>query len=231
MALLIDNADLFSNANCKMYGYIIPRENNNGRGNYSYPEDDLIFYEQDTDLDDGKEHIEWLVLKKHRDKVLVISEYGLDYRAYNNEQKDVMWENCTLRKWLNNEFLEDAFEEDLQKRIVETSIDNKFEYRKETSEYVDNGKNTKDKIFLLSYDEFYKDFVTVDFDDSYYGKYNKLDCETTEYVDKKSEYSGSSWWLRTSGHGVAEYVRDIVTDLEVSEYKVVRPVLWIKLES
>lgn len=189
------------------------------------------FYEQDNDLDDGKEPIEWLVLKKHGNKVLVISEYGLDYQAYNNEQEDVTWENCTLRKWLNNEFLEDAFEENLQKQIAKTNINNKFEYSRGMLQYTENGKNTKDKIFLLSHDEFEKDFVTVEFDDSYYGKYNKLDCETTEYVDKKSEYSASSWWLRTSSHGFAKYVRDVVTDTKVSEYKVVRPALWIKLES
>lgn len=189
------------------------------------------FYEQDNDLDNGKEDIEWLVLKKHRNKVFVISKYGLDYQAYNDKDEDVTWENCTLRKWLNNEFLEDAFDSDLQKQIAKTSVNNKFEYSRGMREYVENGKNTNDKIFLLSCDEFEKDFLTMEFDESYYGKYNKMKCEITAYADEKNEYGGSSWWLRTASHGFAKYVRDIVTDARVSEYRIVRPALWINIES
>ena len=35
-------------------------------------------YEQDNDESTGKEAIEWLVLDKQEDKMLVISRYGLD---------------------------------------------------------------------------------------------------------------------------------------------------------
>ena len=150
------------------------------------------FYEQDNDLDDGKEDIEWLVLKKHRNKVLVISKYGLDLQPYNDEDEYVTWENCTLRKWLNNEFLENAFDNDLRKQIAKTSVNNKFEYSRGMLRYVENGKNTMDKVFLLSSDEFEKDFLTMEFDETYYGKYNKMKCEITAYADGKNEYGGSS---------------------------------------
>ncbi|MBP3696995.1 MAG: hypothetical protein J6J45_05560, partial [Clostridia bacterium] len=58
-------------------------------------------YEQDNDLSNGKEPIEWLVLDKQDGKVLVISKYALDAKPYNDEYVDVTWETCTLRSWLN----------------------------------------------------------------------------------------------------------------------------------
>lgn len=189
------------------------------------------FYEQDNDLDNGKEDIEWIVLKKRRNKVLVISKYGLDSQQYNDEDKDVTWASCTLRKWLNEDFLESAFDDDLQKQIAKTSVNNKFEYRRGMNDYIENGKNTKDKIFLLSQDEFEKDFLSMEFDESYYGKYNKMKCELTAYADGKDEYGGSGWWLRISCHGFAKYVRNIVDDARVSEYRIIRPALWINIKS
>ena len=42
-------------------------------------------YEQDSDESTGKEAIEWLVLDKQDDKMLVISRYGLDGQPYHAE--------------------------------------------------------------------------------------------------------------------------------------------------
>lgn len=75
---------------------------------------DFIFfgeYEQDNDIDNGREDIEWLVLDKVENKILVVSKMGLDAKPYNDENKKVTWENCTLRTWLNEDFLNEAFDE------------------------------------------------------------------------------------------------------------------------
>ena len=65
-------------------------------------------YEQDNNVGNGREDIEWLVLDVKDNKALIISKYGLDCQPYNASQAEVTWENCTLRKWLNDNFLSKA---------------------------------------------------------------------------------------------------------------------------
>ena len=48
--------------------------------------------------------IDWRVLQKTADAVLVISEKVLAVKPYNTEWEDITWEKCTLRKWLNEDF-------------------------------------------------------------------------------------------------------------------------------
>ena len=66
-------------------------------------------YEQDNDLNNGKEEIEWVVLAVLDRKSLLISKYGLDARPYNLSFKAIKWETCSLRRWLNNDFFKTAF--------------------------------------------------------------------------------------------------------------------------
>ena len=54
-------------------------------------------YEQDNEISTGKEAIEWLVLDKQEDKMLVISRYGLDCQPYHTEYEEITWETCSLR--------------------------------------------------------------------------------------------------------------------------------------
>ncbi len=74
-------------------------------------------YEQDNDLSNGPEPVKWLVLEKKEDSILVISLYGLESRPYNAEWVNVSWNICTLRAWLNKEFLSAAFSADEQAMI------------------------------------------------------------------------------------------------------------------
>lgn len=70
---------------------------------------DYVFfgaYEQDNNTANGKENIEWLVLEVKDGKALVTSKYALDCKPYNTSYTDVTWENCTLRRWLNNDFIQ-----------------------------------------------------------------------------------------------------------------------------
>lgn len=73
---------------------------------------DTVFlgtYEQDNNTSNGKEDIAWRVLSTSDDKILVISDKVLDCQPYNTSDADVTWETCSLRKWLNNDFLNAAF--------------------------------------------------------------------------------------------------------------------------
>ena len=66
-------------------------------------------YEQDNNPANGKEEIEWIVLDVQGDRSLLISKYALDCKKYNTEWTDGTWESCSLRKWLNSDFLNAAF--------------------------------------------------------------------------------------------------------------------------
>ena len=122
-------------------------------------------YEQDNNEWNGPESIEWKVLEKEEDRILVLSRHVLDERQYDSkyarfilsgDQKDLdydnpiaTWENCSLRQWLNQWFMEYAFEESEQAYILEASIGE--EDHLDTGET--NESSVTDKIFLLSPEE------------------------------------------------------------------------------
>lgn len=111
-------------------------------------------YEQDSDLENGKEAIEWIVLDKKGDEYLLLSKYVLDYRKFQNnkvEGKPASWNESDIRMWANTEFLSSAFSETEQKNIMLSTIDN-------TNNDYYNLKETEDRIFLLSLDEIIKYF-------------------------------------------------------------------------
>ena len=81
-------------------------------------------YEQDNDESDGKEPIEWIVLEKEDGCVFLISEYCLEYRAYNTDSEDVTWENSALREWLNDNFIDEAFSSEEKEMIITQTVEN-----------------------------------------------------------------------------------------------------------
>ncbi len=152
-------------------------------------------YEQDNNLSNGKEKIDWLILDKKDGKILVISKYALDTVHYNNANKAVTWETCTLRKWLNEDFYNSAFSQDEKGFISLTTVSAE---KNPLFPDVDAGKETKDKVFLLSISEAEKYF-----DDKSGGRkcyatdYSCVDFVKYELIEDKSEEI--PWWLRTPG--------------------------------
>ena len=59
-------------------------------------------YEQDNDISNGPEIIDWTVLDKKDNKLLLISNNALDCQPYNISDTDITWENCSLREWMND---------------------------------------------------------------------------------------------------------------------------------
>ena len=84
-------------------------------------------YEQDNDISNGAEFIEWIVLENDGNSCTLISKYALECRPYNEYRASISWESCTLRKWLNGEFVNVAFtaeERDIiDKEVYLLSID------------------------------------------------------------------------------------------------------------
>ena len=91
---------------------------------------------------------EWRVLDVQDGKALIITENVIEERKYNEESKDVTWETCTLRKYLNGGFLRKLTGEQ-QRRIAETRVINENNPQYGTK----GGNDTSDRIFLLSLEE------------------------------------------------------------------------------
>lgn len=196
---------------------------------------DVVFfgsYEQDNEISNGKEDVEWLVLAKEDNRLLVISQYALDCQRYNTEYANVTWENCTLRKWLNEDFLNSAFS-DGEKAMIPTltvSADKNPDFSTEP------GNATQDKVFLLSITEANRYFKTDE----------ERMCVPTAYAKAHGAYTRSNytkggaatcwWWLRSPGyyqHGAAYVhrggsVNSYGLDVD-SGYGCVRPAMWIEL--
>lgn len=142
--------------------------------------------------------IEWRVLAVKSGKALVISEGLLDCVQYNKEYTSVTWETCTLRKWMNNNFLSKAFSSSQQAKIAAVTNDNP-----DNPNYDTNGGNaTRDKIFALSMEEAEK----------YFWNDNDRMAAPTEYAKKQGSYVSDNylfttgektswWWLRSPGAG------------------------------
>lgn len=208
---------------------------------------DTVFlgtYEQDNNTSNGKEDIAWRVLSTSDDKILVISDKALDCQPYNTSDADVTWETCSLRKWLNNDFLNAAFVTGEQEKIQNTYIpaDKYPVTQKEV------GNATTDKVFLLSADE----------TNNYFTMQQQRKCVPTEYAISRGAETGSMtswddddetisdncyWWLRGAGLGSWGIGRDldkarfVARDGEItdgtdvdSNDKGVRPAMWVSID-
>ena len=186
-----------------------------------------------TKAGDDQTPIEWLILKREGDKALIISRFALDSQQYHNEYTDVTWENCTLRKWLNEDFMNKAFTAAEQEAIQMTPVDNSRDQG-----YISNdtlgGNDTWDKVFLLSHTEAWEYFSTA----------QERACAPTDYAvkqgawtsdrDKADKRRAGSWWLRSPGKK-----QDEVTLVESNgerenfyddgEGLCVRPALWVDI--
>ena len=133
--------------------------------------------------------IEWIVIEQRRGIALLLSRYAIDTVKYNEYESPASWEDCTLREWLNEEFFHIAFSSEEKIFIQETMLNNKT-----SSQYrFYNGKDTSDKVFLLSAEDAEKHF----------NDRMKRIAYPTPYASSRSEKDfGNSacwWWLRNTG--------------------------------
>ncbi len=148
-------------------------------------------YEQDNDLSNGKEPIEWIVLDVDGDKALITSKYVLDCVDYNdnslNKLQEITWESCSLRKWLNEDFYYTAFSREDQIKIVETLNTNDGNIYYDT----EGCSDTWDKVFLLSIEEIKKYFsINAWIDELKSGYSQELITDATPYaIEHKASVS------------------------------------------
>ena len=199
-------------------------------------------YEQDNNLSNGAEPIEWQVLTVQGDRALVISKYALDFKAYNDVITDITWENSSLRKWLNGEFYTNAFTATEKNQILLVTNDNPDNPVFGT----DGGNRTQDRIFVLSSDEAQRyfrtdaericrvtDYAAANYEAAY-------SSHTSLYLQRSSSFTEALWWLRTPGDSSAKTIY-VARDGSIyyygyapmvliygTAYNEVRPAFWMK---
>ena len=184
-------------------------------------------YEQDNNTSNGSEDIEWLVLDVKDSKVLVVSKYAIECLPYHSSNTNITWEACSLRAWLNEEFIAEAFSETEQAIIAEATVspDNNEYY------HMNSGNTTKDRVFLLSVPETWNYFESND------TRY----CKPTKYALSRGAWADDRgigwWWLRTPGaeqNKVSCGNNDLgINQMGVetnTDYIGVRPAMWISID-
>ena len=169
----------------------------------------------------GKTPIEWFVLEEQDDRALLISRYALDALKYHGVSGPVTWETCDLRFWLNTTFLDYAFSPEERAAILETEVDNSLGnqiFR------IDGGKNTQDRVFLLSREEV----------EQYFPSSGERLCQPTAPIKRLSLMGYCSWWLRSPGYqqDQTEYVDNngaFLSGAADRNYTAIRPVIRVDL--
>lgn len=187
-------------------------------------------YEQDNDSSNGIEDIEWIILAKDDNKMLVISDKAIDCKPYHSSYGNTTWEECSLRRWLNDTFVNEAFTTEEQEKILTTNVTADANPDYDT----DAGNDTEDKVFLLSIEEVNRCFNND----------SERQCVSTEYAKANGAYTyeidGASncfWWLRSQGGYSNKSASVVNSDGTVSKYgnavddnrDCVRPAMWISL--
>jgi len=152
-------------------------------------------YEQDSNPANGKEDIEWQVLDRKDDELLLVSKYVLDCKQYNSEKDGTSWETCTLRSWLNGEFCDNAFGDEEHAMVLETEV---IADTSNSCGTVTSCSSTSDRVFLLSVTE----------TDMYFDSDEERKCTPTEYAKEQGAWTNGTgesgdkvmcwWWLRTT---------------------------------
>ena len=183
-------------------------------------------YWQTHDRSDGKSPIEWIVLRREGDKALLLSKNCLDCKQYHIGYSNATWENCNIRKWLNQKFFNDAFTPSDQGKILDTLVINRDNIEYETY----GGNNTTDKIFLLSIEEA-ENLLNRE----------ERQAKCTDYAKAQGAWNDNDasspyWWLRSPGGdpllAAAVHYRGkvFIGGLNICvDDTAIRPALWINL--
>ena len=152
--------------------------------------------------------IKWRVLDVVYGKALILSDKILTRNSYHTRDKNVNWEKCALREYLNGSFYEDTFNAKEKAMIIETRNQNAGNLLFDMT----GGNDTFDKVFLLSLEEVIRYFGNSgqifygNYDGSRYisDEYNlnrKAEIEFHEYYKRfyGNQYRpiASTWWLRS----------------------------------
>lgn len=136
--------------------------------------------------------IEWIVLSKDSHSALLASKYYITSKIANENEsgkygKYLCWSGSTLRKWLNTDFIKEAFPSSVSELLISNSI--------QTDEYD-----------VQHYDGWDEKEITVTTEDKVYipckSDVEQFNLKPTSLMGRSSD-SIITGWLRDRGHGIA----------------------------
>ena len=161
-------------------------------------------YPQNYSLDD-KSPIEWYLLEKREDKVILMSKYVLDVHRYDNKINS-NWKDTSISKFLNGAFYDTAFNTSEKQMIIS------------------NPYKSVGNVFLLNLSEAEGYFSKSDTSIS--------SAEFTTYANSQKASIKNSYWLDASNGVSSLYVKDYYDGnnkyLDVEEKIGVRPCIVLK---
>ena len=219
---------------------------------------DIVKFGNYPQATDTPEPISWIVLdvdatKGEEGKILLLSQYALDSKTYHEQSGEATWENCSLRKWLNEDFMNVAFNQGEQPRILKTHLDNPGNPIYNTP----GGNPTDDSVFLLSLTDALSQTGRVPGSGKYFSSDKERKVMATSYAIKNgafpSPFDGTegpdgekicsnakcsvAWWVRTPGIGpgitaLVGYMGDVldVGNPVLNAQVGVRPAIWVRVD-
>ncbi len=165
-------------------------------------------------------HVLWRSQRGRQIHTLLLADEIIDIKPFNQEAKSVIWGACSLRAWLNDEFLYSAFDASERKSIREV------ENNEGVPGWVVKGMNvSRDKVFCLSSYEAHH----------YFRNRYDLKCEFSDYAKSKKDNDYRWWWLRSSNHDGSSAASERAAFIQGDCYNTtgvthllgVRPAIWI----
>ena len=154
-----------------------------------------VFFGNYPQWGQGKQPIEWLVLKQTGTTALLISKYGIHTTGYwmgerwegtQENLRSLIWEYSDLRQWLNHDFLKMAFSPVELQSVLNTAVI--------TQDDLD-ATDQLDKIFLLSEEELLR----------YLPTHTERQAQSTVFAQKndacvglggtKTPKNSCCWWI------------------------------------
>ena len=196
--------------------------------------------------DSQKEPIEWIVVARQDGFAMLVSKNAIALKKYNEDNASCYFGNCTLRKWLINDFFNSAFSLNEKERML--TIKEAGEKTRFDTSFGKYSGTLDDKIFLLTKDNVYKYLKTNE----------QIQCNTTPYAMRTyyrsnerlvgyangyDKYAATHWWL--DSHAFKGFYNIYATDYvrhdgaislvinnggsTVNSENGVRPAIWINV--
>lgn len=191
-------------------------------------------YIQTPASDGGRQDLEWIVLDRQPEKVLLLTRYVIALAPFHETGEPVTWADSSLREMLNGDFYEDAFLPEEKSRILTASNSTTANPDRGTS----GGAETDDYVFLLCQEDaaYYMD---SDYTQWEFGSAQPTEAAKQEGVYVDEETGCSPWWLRSPGYDEysimfmqpdgTPYIPGANADIDY--YYGVRPAIWVSIRS
>lgn len=189
------------------------------------------------------EPVEWDVLDKEDGKALLISHHVLRNHTYDQEDEwegeDTNWEQSEMRAWLNNEFINELFNDQQKSKIQETTLSNPssasfYSTYYPNASFEENTNpcgDTVDKLFLLSWEEIIKYYGPLSMEDPNGWGYTCAYADSLACTDRDGVVNW--YYLRSPGNnGVnalcVDFGGEVNVNIHVNYEGGVRPALCVE---